>query len=230
MLSAAGFEVIEAGTGREALAKSKGGADLIILDVNLPDIDGFEVCRILRSEPVTARTPVIHLSATFVKDVHKVKGLEAGADGYLTHPVEPPVLIATVNAFLRARQAEDAMRTSEARFKAVFENALNGIALLSDGMIYLDVNPAVCSMLGRERDEIVGRHISAFLPGDSEQNPGRRRSRPGRVRDLARQFPGGPRVRQRAASRLEHRGSLRAGDAAGRDDRHFGTQGHRGRA
>ena len=100
-----------------------------MLDVNLPDIDGFEVCRELRATPETARTPVIHLSATFVNDVDKVHGLEAGADGYLTHPVEPPVLIATVNAFLRARQAEDAMRASEAKFKAVFDHALNGIAL-----------------------------------------------------------------------------------------------------
>ena len=75
--------------------------DLVVLDVNLPDIDGFEVCRQLRASPRTARTPVIHLSATFVNDVDKVQGLDAGADGYITHPVEPPVLIATVNAFLR---------------------------------------------------------------------------------------------------------------------------------
>lgn len=168
VLKSAGFEVIEAGTGREAIAKSLAQPDLIILDVNLPDIDGFEVCRTIRSVPVTARTPVIHLSATFVNDQYKVRGLDAGADGYLTHPVEPPVLIATVNAFLRAREAEDAMRASEARFKAVFENALNGIALLSDGMIYLDVNPAVCQTLGRERGDIIGTHVSAFLPRDCE--------------------------------------------------------------
>ncbi len=56
---------------------------------------------------------MIHLSATFVGDRHKVLGLEAGADGYLTHPVEPPVLIATVNAFLRTRDAEEALRASE---------------------------------------------------------------------------------------------------------------------
>ena len=99
----------------------------------------------------TARTPVIHLSATFVNDDDKVHGLDAGADGYLTHPVEPPVLIATVNAFLRARRAEDALRESEAKFKAVFEQALNGIALLSDDMIFLDVNPAMCATLGRDR-------------------------------------------------------------------------------
>ena len=113
----------------------------MVLDVNLPDIDGFEVCRRLRASPQTARTPVIHLSATFVNDGDKVQGLDAGADGYITHPVEPPVLIATVNAFLRARRAEDALRESEAKFKAVFDQALNGIALLSHDMIFLEVNP-----------------------------------------------------------------------------------------
>jgi PAS domain S-box-containing protein len=162
VLKAAGFGVIEAATGREAVARAADQPDVVILDVNLPDIDGFTVCRELRRIPQTARTPVIHLSATFVKDVDKVQGLDAGADGYLTHPVEPPVLIATINAFLRARQAEDAMRASEAKFKAVFEQSLNGIALLSDQMIFLEVNPAVCRTMGRERDEIVGKHLSAF--------------------------------------------------------------------
>lgn len=169
VLRSADFEVIEASTGAEALAKARLVPDLVVLDVNLPDIDGFEICKRLRAQPMTARTPVVHLSATFVKDDDKVHGLQAGADGYLTHPVEPPVLIATIKAFLRARQAEEAMRTSEARFKAVFENALNGIALLSDGMIYLDVNPAVAATLGRDRHDIVGKHVSVFLPSGSEE-------------------------------------------------------------
>ena len=73
---------------------------------------------------------MVHVSATFVKEIDKAQGLDAGGDGYLTHPVEPPVLIATVNAFLRARRAEDEMRKSEAKFKAVFDNAPSGILLL----------------------------------------------------------------------------------------------------
>lgn len=166
ILKAAGFTVIEAATGNEALARADDGPDLVVLDVNLPDIDGFQVCREIRARTHTARIPVIHLSATFVKDIDKVQGLDAGADGYLTHPVEPPVLIATVNAFLRTREAEDAMRRSEARFRAIFEQALSGISLLSEQMIYLEVNPAMCAILGRSRGEIVGRHLSAFTPAD----------------------------------------------------------------
>jgi signal transduction histidine kinase len=106
VLRSAAFTVLEAETGQEALEKASD-ADLVVLDVNLPDMSGFEVCRIIRNDARTARIPVIHLSATFVRDVDKVHGLEMGADGYLTHPVEPPVLLATVKAFLRARQAEE---------------------------------------------------------------------------------------------------------------------------
>jgi len=124
VLKAAGFVVIEAATGGEALAQAEKGPDLVVLDVNLPDMNGYDVCRMLRSRPDSARTPVVHLSATFVSDVDKVLGFEAGADGYITHPVEPPVLVATVNAFLRARHAEEAMRESEAKFRSIFDHAV----------------------------------------------------------------------------------------------------------
>ena len=166
VLRQGGFLVIEAGTGHEALERSLEGADLVVLDVNLPDIDGFQVCRRLRANPITARVPVIHLSATFVDTANQVQGFESGADGYITHPVEPPVLVATVNAFLRTRRAEDGMRASEAKFKSVFEKALNGIALLSEDLTYIEVNPALCQTLGLACEDLVGRRLSDFLaPG-----------------------------------------------------------------
>jgi len=168
-LRAAGFTIQQATTGQEALELAQASPQAIVLDVNLPDIDGFEVCRILRNREMTARTPIIHLSATFVGTHDKVQGLESGADGYLTHPVEPPVLVATLNAFLRARTAEDNMRRSERRFRAIFDNAVNGIALLSNDLVYLEVNPSLCRILGRDRSEIIGKTISAFAPSTSEK-------------------------------------------------------------
>jgi hypothetical protein len=167
VLRSAGLTVIEASNGAEALARAMDVPDLVVLDINLPDIDGFDVCRELRASPRTKRTPVIYLSASFVDDIHKVHAVDAGGDGYLTHPVEPPVLLATVHAFLRARRAEDARHTSEAQFKTVFDVAPNGIALLSTDWLFLDVNPAMCRLLGRPRDAIVGSHISAFTPRGS---------------------------------------------------------------
>jgi PAS domain S-box-containing protein len=171
VLRAAGFDVTEGATGKQALEFAARGTDLLLLDVNLPDIHGFDVCRRLRQDPQTKRLPVIHVSATFVKEINKAEGLDAGGDGYLTHPVEPPVLVATVNAFLRARRAEDEMRTSEAKFKAIFDNASSGILLLDEHLTYLEVNPAMCGLLGRSRGEIIGKSLSAFLPLGTTADP-----------------------------------------------------------
>jgi len=154
VIRSAGWTALEAESGNAALEQVQQGIDLVILDVNLPDFDGFEVCRRIRANSETARLPVVHLSATFVKDVDKVHGLDSGADGYLTHPVEPPVLIATVNAFLRTRRAEAELRRSEARFKAVFENARSGIALLDSDLGFVDANPAMCEMLGITHEQL----------------------------------------------------------------------------
>jgi signal transduction histidine kinase len=126
VLKSAGWTVLQARTGAEALAQITDDIDLVILDVQLPDMNGFDICRRLRQADLTARLPVIHLSASFVKDSDRIHGLEAGADGYLTHPVEPPVLIATVRAFLRARQAErdrEALLISERAARADAERA-----------------------------------------------------------------------------------------------------------
>ena len=169
VLKSVGYDVMTAASGYEALETAqRERPDLIVLDINLPDIDGFQVCRQLRARPETRRTPITYLSATFVDDSDKILGVDAGADGYLTHPVEPPVLIATVRALLRARRAEDAVQESEARFKAVFDRAMNGIAMLTGDLVFLDVNPAMSHMLERERDAIVGRHLSVFSLTDRQ--------------------------------------------------------------
>ena len=169
VLKSVGYAVVTAASGYEALdTAERMHPDVIVLDINLPDIDGFQVCRQLRARPETRRTPITYLSATFIDDADKILGVDAGADGYLTHPVEPPVLIATVRALLRARRAEDAVQESEARFKAVFERAMNGIAMLTEDLVVLDVNPAMSQMLERERDAIVGRHLSVFSLADRQ--------------------------------------------------------------
>jgi PAS domain S-box-containing protein len=164
VLRAAGFDVAEGTTGEEAFGLALRDIDIMLLDVNLPDLHGFEVCRRLRQDPRTARLPVIHISATFVTEIDKAHGLDSGADGYLTHPIEPSVLLATIKAFLRARRAEEEMYRSEAKFKTVFENAFIGIVLLDERLNYLEVNPAMCAVLGRRREEIVGFPLLSFIP------------------------------------------------------------------
>ena len=167
ILKSAGFKIVEAATGMDAVSKAKSRPDVVVLDVNLPDIDGFEVCRQLRALEETSRIPVIHLSATFVTANYKVKGLEAGADGYLTHPVEPVVLIATVNAFLRARQAEEAMRQSEAKFRAIFDQVDDGICLFTRDLLFREANPAITQLLGQPRESLIGKNLREFMPASS---------------------------------------------------------------
>jgi signal transduction histidine kinase len=107
----AGYQVIEAKNGREALAIASGELpDLITLDVNLPDMDGFEVCRQLKANPATNHIPIVHVSSTFVDPESRVQGLAGGADAYLAEPINRAELVATVGALLRLKQAETAAR------------------------------------------------------------------------------------------------------------------------
>jgi PAS domain S-box-containing protein len=163
VLRSAGYEVIEAVTGAAALAAAPR-ADLVVLDVNLPDIDGFEVCRRLRANPETARLPVLHLSATFTNSSDFAQGFEAGADSYLTRPVEPPVLIATVRTLLFARQADTIRRGLDAKLRTMFNLAPVAIAILDQAFRYESVNPAYCALTGYAAEELIGR------PGDMVVN------------------------------------------------------------
>jgi PAS domain S-box-containing protein len=122
VLRQAGFDVLEAATGNEGLRIADEEAEriaMVLLDVNLPDLHGFEVCRRIKANPRTAGVPVLYLSAAYRSAEHRVTGLDLGADGYLTQPVEPRELVATVNALLRAREVDEAVRRSEERFRAL---------------------------------------------------------------------------------------------------------------
>ena len=166
ILRAAGFQTKEAASGGEGLALAGAGVSAVVLDVHLPDIDGFEVCTQIRARVDTALLPVVHLSATFVENADKVAGLNAGADGYLVHPVEPAVLTATLQALIRARMAEESLRRSDLHFRAIYNHAAAGIALIDAAGEFADVNPAMMRLLGRSREELVGHRVSAFTAGE----------------------------------------------------------------
>src|SRR5580704_7411101 len=113
ILRQAGFDVLEASTGSQTLKMvSEHKPAVVLLDVNLPDMHGFEVCRRIRTNPALAATTILHISASSIQEQQQVHGLDTGADGYLIEPLDPAVLIATIRAYLRVRQTESALRRS----------------------------------------------------------------------------------------------------------------------
>lgn len=98
-LRAAGYQTVEAGAGAEALAQA-AEVSAVILDVHLPDINGLEVCRLLRDAPGNARLPIVHMSAVYVTGEDEEASIAAGADAFLVAPVSPPHLTAVIDALI----------------------------------------------------------------------------------------------------------------------------------
>ena len=165
MLLHAGFEVLEARTGREALEMVGDLPDLVILDVNLPDISGFTVCKQIKGNESTSRIPVLHLSATMVSTDARVAGLEGGADAYLVQPVEPNELIATIRALLRVRRAEEALWKSEQQYRLFFEtNPLACWVFSTSDLKILAVNEAAVKQYGYSREEFMTLSFGDISP------------------------------------------------------------------
>jgi DNA-binding response OmpR family regulator len=99
-LAAAGFDVRETATGRDALRLARFGPNLIVLDIALNDMDGFEVCRLLKADRLTSGIPVVHKTAVYRDSEHRQRGFAAGADEYLVEPFEPETLVAAVRRVL----------------------------------------------------------------------------------------------------------------------------------
>ena len=109
-LEMSGYEVAAAGDGEQGIEKaSEGDFDLIVLDIMLPGIDGFQVCRLLRKAPETRDIPVLMLTAR-AEDDDVVFGLDAGADDYMTKPFSPRVLIARIQSALRKSRADTGVK------------------------------------------------------------------------------------------------------------------------
>src|SRR5882757_907770 len=111
-LTAEYFEVITAFNGLECLSKMDGAPDIVLLDVMMPGKDGFEVCRRIKSDPKTAHVPVVMVTA-LDQPSDRVAGLEAGADDFLTKPVDDAALFARVRSLVRLKMMTDELRMRE---------------------------------------------------------------------------------------------------------------------
>jgi PAS domain S-box-containing protein len=155
-----GFATLEAATGAEALRLAQTRPDLVVLDVSLPDLSGFEVCRRIKANAATAGVLVIHLSGRFVGSGDRAQGLEGGADGYLVKPVAPRELLATVRALLRIREAEEAARAAAQQWRTTFDAISDAVCLLDAPGNILRCNRAMCELLGRPFGALIGQPVT----------------------------------------------------------------------
>jgi two-component system, sensor histidine kinase len=124
ILRRAGFDVMEASTGREALEiVRRESPDLVILDVHLPDMSGFEVASTLKRETGSPALQILQVSSTSITSADRVKALSSGADAYLAEPIEADVMLATVKGLLRVRHAETRLAAALERERAAREEA-----------------------------------------------------------------------------------------------------------
>ncbi|WP_263359868.1 ATP-binding response regulator [Acidicapsa ligni] len=149
-----GFDVLEASTGKEALELANQHPKVVILDVKLPDILGYEVCRRLKANPLTAHIPVLQLSAAFLSSESKVHALESGADAFLAQPVDSNLLIATVKSLIRLHDAEASTRLLGQQWQATFDALSEGVALIDMSGAVQRSNRAMTGFLGRSYSQI----------------------------------------------------------------------------
>jgi DNA-binding response OmpR family regulator len=159
-LTAKGYQVEVVGRGGEGAEKALSGRyDLVVLDVMLPDIDGFEVCRRIRqSRGPTRRVPVIMLSARGA-ELDRVRGLELGADDYVTKPFSLMELLARVASVLRRAQGESAEPVG-LRFGDIDIDLVGQVALRAGKRIELPSRAfAILKVFARRPGEVVSRDV-----------------------------------------------------------------------
>jgi PAS domain S-box-containing protein len=185
VLSDAGYKVRPAGDGESALrsVQTKLPA-LIIMDIMMPDLDGYEVCRILKADEKTSSIPIIFISA--LGDEHiKLKGFQLGGVDYITKPFYSEEVIARVKSHLNLRhmqfdleeinttlvaeikerkRMEEKLRESEEKFRVIFENNSSAIAIVEPDATITLVNDAFCQMIGYTKEEAVGMSWRQQVP------------------------------------------------------------------
>jgi PAS domain S-box-containing protein len=169
-LRLAGFEVHEATTGEDALRLAyELKPQLVLLDVRLPDVSGIEVCRRIKTDPSIDFMLVIQTSATFTEVRDRVRGLEGGADAYLTEPIEAEELIANIRAILRLRKAEQQVVEREAWLKTVMNSIVDAVITTDLEGRVTSINPVAQEVVGWTEAEAEGRPLTEVFRVISEQ-------------------------------------------------------------
>jgi DNA-binding response OmpR family regulator len=159
-LDKAGYISTRVASGREALSAIKSKApDLVVLDVMLPELDGLEVCRLLRADSRTAAIPVIMLTAR-AEESERIVGLEIGADDYLAKPFSPNELVARVRALLRRSQRQPVEPPGPLTFGPIAVDPERHTVSLGDAAVTLTAKEfLLLEYLLRHRGRVLSRDV-----------------------------------------------------------------------
>jgi PAS domain S-box-containing protein len=189
MLKSFGYTCDMAHDGMEALDKLNEGFDLILLDVMMPEMDGFETARRVRRNPDHADIPIIMVTVLTSK-ADRLAAVEAGANDFISKPIDKVELKVRMESLLKMKEAQDsikrhraeleiavekrtaALRESEERIRAIFEAAQDCIFVQDDSFRYTHVNPAMANLFGRSESELLGL-TDETLFGDEAANHNR---------------------------------------------------------
>jgi len=159
-LEGRGYRLLAARDGASALTvAAKAEPDLILLDIMMPEMDGYEVCRRLKADPVTFEIPIIFLSA-LTQTEDKVKGLELGAVDYITKPFQPEEVIARVNTHLTLRCLQQQLSVANAELTELNENLEKKVEERSQELLRSrDSIIFAMAKLTEARDDDTGKHL-----------------------------------------------------------------------
>ncbi len=169
------FIFLKATSGKEGIELAvRENPEIILLDILMPEMNGYEVCSHLKADPVTRRIPILMISALGQNPMERTKGLNAGADAFISKPFSQDELRAQIDVVLRIKKAEDLLRKgnesleilikdqttkylqSEERFLQISEHALEFYWELDSNGIFIYVSPVTEKILGVKPDDIVG--------------------------------------------------------------------------
>lgn len=161
ILQFSGHQVLTAATGEEGLRIARmAHPDLILLDIMLPDVSGYDLCKQIKEDPDLRDTFVVLISGMMVSSENQIRGLEIGADGYIVRPVSPHEFLARIQAIIRLKHAEMALRRSMERYQMLVETMNEGLCVMDMNGVITFVNNSICKMLGFPREELLGRHAT----------------------------------------------------------------------
>lgn len=173
LLHTLGVKLIKAGNGNEALsvAVQEENLVLVLLDVNMPDMDGYEVLEIMHSDEKLKQIPVIFVTAYFRDEEHRLKGYELGAVDYLYKPIDRIILLSKVKTFIEIFKNRQENLTLQRQNQLILDSAGEGIFGLDENGYINFINPAAAQMLDREPKELLKKSLEVILP-NTEINDG----------------------------------------------------------